>query len=74
MGTRGVIDKLLETKFTLVVPCLYHVAGCIFPGATFAFSIRGIMLVASYRFRESLSGFITALATSPAVVVAVGAD
>ena len=25
--TRGVIDKLLETKFTLVVPCPYQVAG-----------------------------------------------
>ena len=32
------------------------------------------MLVASYRFRESLAGEITALATSTAVVVDVEAD
>ena len=32
------------------------------------------MLVASYRFGGSLGGVITALATIPAVVVAVGAD
>ena len=32
------------------------------------------MLVASYWFRESLAGVITALATNPAVVVAVVAD
>ena len=32
------------------------------------------MLVASYRFMESLAGVITALTTSPALVVAVGAD
>ena len=26
-GARGVSDKLLQMKFTLVVPCLYQVAG-----------------------------------------------
>ena len=31
------------------------------------------MLVASYRFRSSLDGVITALATIPSVVVDVGA-
>ena len=43
-----------------------------FDGATSAFGTRCIMLVASYRFRASLAGLITALDTSPAVVVAVG--
>ena len=45
-----------------------------FYGATFAYGTSGIMLVASYGFMSSLAGAITALATSPSVVVAVGAD
>ena len=36
--------------------------------------MRGIMLVARVRFREYLVGVVSALATSPAVVVDVGAD
>ena len=45
-----------------------------YAGATLAFGTRGIMSVARFRFRESLAGAITALATSPAFVFAVGAD
>ena len=44
-----------------------------FAGATFAFGTSGIMLVASYWFRAYIAGVITDLATSPTVVVAVGA-
>ena len=45
-----------------------------FAGSTFAFGTRGIMFMASYWFRESIDGVITALATSPAVLGAMGAD
>ena len=43
-------------------------------GSTFAFGTCGIMFVASFRFRASLAGVITAMDTITEVVVSVGSD